>query len=42
MFTIIITYQGNEVGRLGGKFVRQLLVIGNKVSNVDITVVLLY
>lgn len=35
-------YQRNEISGLCGKFVGQLLIEGNKVGNVNITVVLLH
>jgi hypothetical protein len=35
------TDQRNDVGRFGGEFVCQFLVVGNKVGDVNVTVVLL-
>ena len=34
-------YQRNDLSGLGGEFVRQLLIVGNQVGNVNIAVVLL-
>jgi hypothetical protein len=35
------TYQRNDIRRLGCELVRQILVVGNKMGDIDVTIVVL-